>query len=101
MNNKEQYIITVRFPEWEQTFEGQIHKYPGFGVRYLLITPLHPEPDWPDDDERWFTYNPLNQVKEDFINWYKANIKKEFDGEVLFIEQSNYVIADAFNRLEK
>ncbi len=94
MNNKEKYIITVRFPEWEQTFGGETHKYQAFGVKYLLTTFIHADPEWPEDDERWFSYDPLVAAKDDFISWYKSNIKPEFEGEILFIEPTDLVNAD-------
>lgn len=93
MRNDEQYIITVRYPEWEQTFDGKTHKYKPFAVRYLLVTGIHQDPDWAYDDKRWLQYDPTDAIKDDFIEWYKSNIGKDFNGEILFVEPCDYVIA--------
>lgn len=81
MSNKEQFLITCRFPEW-----GDTKQYPAFGVRYLLTTPIIVEPDWPESDERWISYDEAQPVVEYFKQGFKSRIGKDFDGEVLFVE---------------
>ena len=93
MKNNEQYIIIVRYPEWEQTFGGETHKYSAFGVKYLFDTGIHQFPEWEEDDERWLRYDPLDTIKSEFIEWYVANISADFKGEILFIEPVDIVIA--------
>lgn len=97
MNNKMQFIITVRFPEWQQepiaaAGQTEVQKYPAFGVKYLLTMPIIAPPDWEDDDERWFTYSEEKIVAEEFKKAYANTIKhKEFNGEILFIEPVDLV----------
>lgn len=95
MSSEMQFIIIVRFPEWEQAdFEDpkKVHKYSAFGVKYLLTMPIIPTPDWEEDDERWFTYSEEKIVAEEFKKAYAHTIKhKDFDGEILFIEPVHLV----------
>lgn len=95
MSNEMQFIIIVRFPEWEQVGslypeagkEETVNKYPAFGVKYLLTMPVIAYPEWEEDDERWFTYSEEKIVAEEFKKAYANTIKgKDFDGEILFIE---------------
>lgn len=97
MNNEQKFIITVRFPEWELESiadEKKKLKHPAYGIKYLFITHLVIAPDWAEDDERWLSYSELDEVAERFIEWYKASITPDFNGEILFIEEANLVIAD-------
>lgn len=94
MSNEQQFVITVRFPEWAQDdFEdpNKVHKYPPFGVKYLFTMGVIPYPDWEAEDERWMWYSEERIVAEQFKRAYKATIKKDFDGDILFIEPSRYV----------
>jgi hypothetical protein len=99
MSDEQQFLITVRFPAWTQEADGQIHKFSAFGVKYLLITGVIPYPDWPEDDERWFTHDESKEVAKRFVSWYKANIKDEFNGEILFIEPADFTIANTKEQL--
>lgn len=102
MSNEQKYIITVRFPSWKYVvdpledvkYEPNSPEHPPYGVRYLFLTSLIEAPDWPEDDERWFTWDETQVIEERFLGWYKANINKEFDGEILFIDPADYVVAD-------
>lgn len=92
MSNEMQFIVVVRFPEWEQepiaeAGQTEVQKYPAFGVKYLLTMPIIPYPEWAEDDERWFTYSEEKIVAEEFKKAYANTIKhKDFNGEILFIE---------------
>lgn len=87
MTDKNQVIITVRFPAWEQ--DG--HKFSAFGIKYLFTMPLIPFPDWKEDDERWFDYNEDKIVAATFKKAYEATMKQDFNGEILFIENASLV----------
>lgn len=85
MSDKQYWLITVRFPAWS---EGD-HKYPAFGIRYLIQTPNIQIPDWPEDDERWASFSEEADIKRYFLEDYKRNSfgsSREFNGEILFVE---------------
>lgn len=83
MSDEEKFIITVRFPA----------KKP-YGIKYLFVTGIIPFPEWPNEDPRWMEYTPMDEVVKRFIDWYKGKIKPDFDGEVLFVEPAEFVIAN-------
>jgi len=70
MNDKTQYIITCRFSPWG--YNGKI-EYPAFGVKYLIEV---------DIEEK--------NIEQVFKDKFKEKIKKDFDGEILFIEEVNF-----------
>ncbi len=43
-------------------------------------------PDWKDDDERWFSYSQNDAIVRVFKQKYKEVIGRDFDGRLLFIE---------------
>jgi len=103
MSYGQQFVITVRFPEWSQDdFEDpqKVHKYPPFGVKYLFTMGIIPLPEWEEDDKRWFSYSEERIVADEFKKAYKAKIKQEFDGDILFIEPSQYVSIKAVEETE-
>lgn len=73
------------------TGSGKKLKYPPYGIKYLLTMPVIPYPEWAEDDERWFTYSEEDVVAESFKKAFEKTIGKKFDGDILFIEQSNFV----------
>ena len=83
MSNEMQFLITVRF-----RLGGVV------GIRYLFTTDIIPYPDWPDNDERWLQYSEEAEVVKRFKEWYNTNMDREFDGEILFVEPTNYVLCD-------
>ena len=97
MNNKMQFIVTVRFPEWQQdpiaeAGQTEVQHYPAFGVKYLLTMPIIALPEWEEDDERWFTYSEEKIVADEFKKAYAHTIShKDFNGEILFIEPVDLV----------
>lgn len=71
MNNKIKYIVTCGFKAW-----GEDNKYPAFGIKYLIEVSL-------DDEERY---------EEIFKEKFKEKIGKEFDGDILFVEETELVL---------
>ena len=100
MSNEQQYIIIVRFPEWEQEpiaeagQEGP-QKYAAFGMKFLFTMPIIPFPEWPEEDERWFTYSEEAIVKRTFREAFNASRSKPFDGEILFVEPTSMSVLKA------
>lgn len=93
MNNRQQFIITVRYPEWEQLG----NTYPPFGLRYLFETNVIQLPDWDEDDPRWFSWSEDKVVRDRFKVWWRKHIGKNgetFNGDILFVEPSNLVLCD-------
>ena len=78
-----QFLITVRFRIGA-----------AIGIRYLFTTDIIPYPDWPDNDDRWMQYSEEAEVVKRFKEWYDKNMDRAFDGEILFVEQVNYVVCD-------
>lgn len=74
MNNKEQVIVVCGFKAW-----GDKLQYPPFGVKYLLEVNIE------DTEEEG---KCIKIFKEEF----KAKIGKEFDGDILFVENADLVI---------
>ncbi len=74
MNNKTQLIFVCRFPAWGEKLE-----FPAFGVKYLVEVPIE---------------NSENE--EDCIEYFKIafknKINKDFDGEILFVEEVQIVL---------
>lgn len=103
MNNQAKFLITVRYPEWEMdvpkmkdgeaTGDVETQKFPPFGVKYLFVTGLIEYPDWKQDDKRWASFNPDNIVIDRFKKWAKVRMKKDFDGDILFVEPCDIVPA--------
>jgi len=87
MSNEEQFLITARFPSWGD--EG--FTFPAFGVKYLINTPIIipvTDEDGEIIEEDW---NYEEEIANYFKQYYKDTIKKDFDGEILFIEPVQYV----------
>lgn len=96
MNDEEQFVTTACYPKWErEDFEDKdkVHKYPPYGSKYLFTTGLVPEPEWPEDDERWLRWNPETVISTRFTKWYEVKFDRAFDGEILFTEPTRLVIA--------
>ncbi len=84
MKNETKFLITVRFPAWGYP-GGNQNEYPPFAVRYLINVP-----------------NDLlykDELKDPVIRFFKEKYKstigrneKDFDGEVLFVEEFECVI---------
>lgn len=75
MNNEQKFIVTVRFPPWG--YNDKI-EYPAFGVEYLIQVPIDTE-----------------NIEAAFLKIWKDKIGrdgKEFDGEILFVMESQLVI---------
>lgn len=68
----EQLLFTVRFAGWEDAG----HKFPPFGVRYILEIPSELE------DEG---------VEEYFMKKFEEKIGRKFDGDILFVEPMQIV----------
>jgi hypothetical protein len=88
MSDQEQFTVICRFPGWEQ--DG--HKFGAFGRKYLVTTGILQFPDWPDDDQRWLRYDDLKPAKDAFKAQFAATIGHEFDGEILFVERSDFTV---------
>lgn len=73
MEDKQKYIVTCRFPSWG--YGEEKNTYPAFGVKYLVEIPFDKE-----------------EIEDEFKKLYAEKIKKEFDGEILFIEEVNFCI---------
>ena len=72
MNNTQKFIVTCRFPSWGNG------AYPAFGIKYLVQIPIE-----------------IDEVETFFKEKYKEKInlgKKDFDGEILFVEETELVI---------
>jgi len=72
MNNTTQYIITCRVARWDNEAENQIT---AFAIRYLIKVPIEEE-----------------DIEQAFKVIFKEKIKKDFDGEILFIDEVSFVI---------
>ncbi len=82
MSNETKFEITCRFASWKQ---GE-NVYPAFGVKYLITVP----------NEIVFNENEIveDPVETFFKKKWRETIgrnEKDFDGEVLFMEESNLV----------
>lgn len=94
MNDKVKYLITVRFPSWQQ---GE-NTYPAFGGRYLVEIPLSrltkdTEPKEHMTEEEWATLkDPMENVKEYFAEVFENKIGHKFNGDVIFIDQMDIVV---------
>ena len=83
MNDKTKFIITCRFPPWGYE---EIPEFPAFGVKYLIEVP---------NDILMNSQYPDKSVEVFFKSAYKEKIqngKKGFDGEILFVEETNLVV---------
>ena len=74
MTDKIMLCFICRFPAW-----GENKEYPAFGVKYLIEVPI----ETAQKEE-----GATNFFKEKF----KEHIKKDFDGEILFVEEAELVI---------
>jgi hypothetical protein len=86
MSNEQQFLIIVRFPAWEQEFDGKVQKYSPYGMKFLFTMPNIQYPDWPDDDKRWHDWDERKITRDAFAAEFKKSRGKKFEGEVLFIE---------------
>lgn len=79
MNNTQKFIITIRFPSWG--YGDRADEYPAFGVKYLVEIPI----------EKLEIDGGLEKY---FVEIYDKKIGKgkEFNGEILFVEETDLVI---------
>lgn len=73
MKNTTQVQFTCRFPSW-----GENNQYPAFGVKYLVECPLE-------------AYETEEGCVGVFKDAFKRKIGREFDGEILFVEELEIV----------
>ncbi len=93
MSDKQKYLITCRFPSWGYEKNDE---YPAFGVRYLITISLDELTKGGEKDEQGF-YKDLNfsedaNIRRKFKELYGNMANNSFDGEILFIEQSDIII---------
>lgn len=81
MSDKQQFLIYVDFGEYT--------------YKYLFITGLIPYPEWPEDDERWLTYDERGEAVERFKLWAEKHISG-LSGKVVLVESCDYVVADGY-----
>ncbi len=89
MSNEMQWQVICRFPGWEQNG----HTSPAYGVEYLITTGIIAEA--PENDEDWLNYDPQQIIVDEFKKQYEKTIGKKFNGEVLFVRQSDFVILES------
>jgi len=92
MNNELQFLITVRYPEWGDDNGG---KYPAFGLKYLFKTPVIAVPDFENEMDA-VMWSEDKVVRDRFKQWWRKHIGhgETFNGDILFVEPSNFVICD-------
>ncbi len=102
MGNEELYIITVRFPSWGYEKDDE---YPAFGIKYLIQITLDEKMEGAEYDKEGYIISEDFSEEKNIVKKFKKlysyrvnNGKKEFDGEILFIErQENLNVLSKFH----
>lgn len=81
MSDKQQFIIYVDFGDYT--------------YKYLFATSVIPFPDWPEDDERWHTFDERGEAVNRFKDWFSKHIGA-FTGKIVLVEPCDFVIADGY-----